>query len=148
MAGDPLADDAPLFIVPRVLDALRAYRARPKFGGDPAAPQLSAALDELLDALLAGLEAHPTRFWVMQQLRKTLGRVTETGAREQLVRELEVLMGILGIRVDALPRWEQSQRQHSPTRQFGNSAIRQCVAAFPQVNTICTHVSVVLLQFS
>jgi hypothetical protein len=106
----PSADavDAPLFIVPRVLDALRAYRARAKFGDDPVvAAQLSAVLDELVDALLAGLEAHPTRFWVIQQSRKTLGRVAETGAREQLARELEVLMGILGIRTDTLPGWER-----------------------------------------
>lgn len=109
MIRDPLADvaDAPLFIVPRVLDALRAYRARPKFGGDPAAAQLSAMLDGLVDVLLAGLEAHPTRFWVLQQLRKTLAQLAETGAREPVARELEVLMGILGIRLDALPGWDR-----------------------------------------
>jgi hypothetical protein len=77
-----LADvaDAPLFTVPRVLDALRAYRARPKFGGDPAAAQLSAMLDGLVDVLLARLEAHPTRFWVLQQLRKMLAQLADAGA--------------------------------------------------------------------
>lgn len=81
MARDPLANvvDAPLFIVPRVMDGLRAYRAS-------AAP---GALAALADTLLAGIEAHPTKFWVMQQFRKSLEQV-DGG-------ELEKLMDILGI---------------------------------------------------
>jgi hypothetical protein len=94
---DPLADvaDAPLFIVPRVLDALRAYRARAKFGDDPVA---RALLDALLDSLLAEIAHHPTESWVMRQFQKTLEQAAGTGARERLAGELEVLMGILGIR--------------------------------------------------
>lgn len=81
MARDPLANvvDAPLFIVPRVMDALRAYRAI-------AAP---GALEALAATLLAGIEAHPTKFWVMQQFQKSLEQV-DGG-------ELEKLMDILGI---------------------------------------------------
>jgi len=90
MARDPLADvvDAPLFIVPRVLDALRAYRA-----GVPA-----GVLDALAATLLAGIEAHPTKFWVMKQFQKTLERVRDDdAARDHLGGELEKLMDILGI---------------------------------------------------
>ena len=81
MARDPLANvvDAPLFIVPRVMDALRAYRV----SAPPGAPVA------LADTLLAGIEAHPTKFWVMQQFQKSLEQV-DGG-------ELEKLMDILGI---------------------------------------------------
>ena len=91
MARDPLADvvDAPLFIVPRVLDGLRAYRA--------ASP--SGLLDALVDTLLTGIEAHPTKFWVMKQFQKTLERMgdEDAAARDLVGVELEKLMGILGI---------------------------------------------------
>jgi hypothetical protein len=91
MARDPLADvvDAPLFIVPRVLDALQAYRARASPG----------PLDALATTLLAGIEAHPTKFWVMKQFQKTLERVGDgdAAARDHLGGELEKLMDILGI---------------------------------------------------
>jgi hypothetical protein len=91
MVRDPLANvvDAPLFVVPRVLDALRAYRAS-------AAPGAPAAL---ADTLLAGIEAHPTKFWVMRQFRKALERVGDgdAAAGDQLGGELEKLMDILGI---------------------------------------------------
>ncbi len=96
MARDPLANvvDAPLFIVPRVLDGLRAYRAGPKPDG------LSRLLDALMDTLLAGVEAHPTKFWVMRQFQNTLDAVDAANAeaREQAGKELERLMDILGIR--------------------------------------------------
>ena len=81
MTRDPLANvvDAPLFIVPRVMEGLRAYRE----GAPPGAPGALAA------TLLAGIEAHPTKFWVMQQFQKSLEQV-DGG-------ELEKLMDILGI---------------------------------------------------
>ena len=90
MARDPLADlvDAPLFIVPRVLDALRAYRATLPAGA-PAA---------LADTLLAGIEAHPTAFWVMKQCHKALEQAAiDPAARGQLDVEIDKLMDILGI---------------------------------------------------
>lgn len=95
MARDPLAAvvDAPLFIVPQVMDRLRAYRA----SAGPGAPDVLA--NALADALLAGIEAHPTKFWVMQQFRKTLEQLGDgdAAARDQLGGELEKLMDILGI---------------------------------------------------
>lgn len=101
MAGDPLPPivDGPLFIVPRVLERLRAYRAAPKDLPGADAARLRAELDGLTERLLAGVEAHPTRFWVLTQFRKTqdaLGSV-EPAAREQVRVELERLLGILGI---------------------------------------------------
>ena len=87
---DPLADvvDAPLFIVPRVLDGLRAYRA-----GSP-------SVARLVDTLLAGIEAHPTKFWVMKQFHTTLEVLdsADTATRDLVAGELETLMDVLGIR--------------------------------------------------
>lgn len=86
---DPLAQvvDAPLFIVPRVLDGLRAYR-----------PQSALpALDALAERLLAGVAAHPTRFWVLKQFQQTLDTADSDALRAQLAVELERLMDILGI---------------------------------------------------
>ncbi|MDB5792466.1 MAG: hypothetical protein JWQ80_2490 [Massilia sp.] len=116
MARDPLSEveDAPLFIVPRVLDALRVFRAAAKFddlpGVDTAAERarLTAALDELADRLLAGIERHPTKFWVMKQFQQTLvGLETEdTEAREHFGMALEEIMDILGIdSSDGLLTW-------------------------------------------
>lgn len=88
MARDPLASvvDAPLFIVPRVLDGLRAYRADAPPG-----------LDRLADTLLAGIAAHPTKFWVLKQFQKTLDPVDDMQARERIATEMEKMMDILGI---------------------------------------------------
>ena len=89
MARDPFSGvvDMPLFIVPRVLERLRTYRAR---------PQPVAEIDALAERLLAGIEAHPTKFWVMKQFRQTLDAL---GSADAGVRaELDTLMDILGIR--------------------------------------------------
>jgi len=97
MAHDPfeLVEDAPLFIVPRVLDALRAYRAAPVSGA-----LLAAQLDALAERLLAGIERHPTKFWVLKQFQQTLEAVDgeDAAVRAELRAELERLMDILGIR--------------------------------------------------
>ena len=96
MTRDPLSRvvDAPLFIVPRVLDALRAFghQARP-------AGLVGAQLGALLERLLAGVAAHPTKFWVMQQFQYALQAVEgeDLDARAQFNSALEQLMDILGI---------------------------------------------------
>jgi hypothetical protein len=107
MAYDPMSDveDAPLFIVPRVLEQLRAFRDGPKLadlpGVNPSAERerLAVVLDDLATRLLAGVEAHPTKFWVMKQFQQSLELVQEedTEAREHFGSELERLMDILGI---------------------------------------------------
>ena len=105
MAQDPFAlvPDAPLFVVPRVLDALRAYRAAPKSDGVPA-----AELDGLLDRLLAGIERHPTTFWVLKQFQQSLLAVSSANpeARQRFGLALERIIEILGIEgADGLPDW-------------------------------------------
>ncbi|MGJ9417262.1 DUF4844 domain-containing protein [Massilia sp. CMS3.1] len=91
MVDNPLSYvvDAPLFIVARVLASLRAYRAH--------CP--TRELEQLVDTLLAGIEAHPTKFWVMKQFQKTLEQVADEDAavRELIGGELEKLMDMLGI---------------------------------------------------
>jgi len=95
---DPLAAvvDAPLFIVPRVLDRLRAYRGQPRLASLAGA---GAQLDALLDRLLDGVAAHPTKFWVLQQFQRALQAVEDEDreARKQFRSALEQLMDILGI---------------------------------------------------
>ena len=104
MARDPLAfvADAPLFVVPHVLERLRAYRdgLRPAdLPADLPGERLAAVLDDLATRLLAGVEAHPTRFWVMKQFQQSLETVKDDApaAREHFRGELERLMAILGI---------------------------------------------------
>jgi hypothetical protein len=57
------------------------------------------ALDELVDTLLAGIEAHPTKFWVMRQFQDTLERVAnqDAQARALVGDALEKLMALLGL---------------------------------------------------
>ena len=101
MARDPLADmaDAPLFIVPRMLDGLRGFR--PSFNDlpEPQRARLSAEFDSLNGRLLEGIERHPAKFWVMKQFQRSLEAVKEedADARRQFGAALEGLMKILGI---------------------------------------------------
>jgi hypothetical protein len=107
MARDPMAgvEDAPLFIVPRVLDQLRAFRDGPKLADlpgvnpSPERERLAVVLDDLANRLLAGIERHPTKFWVLKQFQASLEMVQseDTEAREHFGTELERLMDILGI---------------------------------------------------
>ena len=89
MGHDPLRDveDAPLFIVPRVMEGLRAVR--------PALDGAAAAEFERLRArLLEGIEAHPTRFWVMRQVEKSLEAV-DAESRTQFKAAVEELLAVL-----------------------------------------------------
>ena len=107
MHGDPFefVKDAPLFIVPRVLEGLRAYRDGPKLADlpgvnpSPERERLAVALDDLATRLLAGVEAHPTKFWVLKQFQQSLELVQpeDTEAREHFGTELDRLMAVLGI---------------------------------------------------
>jgi hypothetical protein len=107
MARNPLefVVDAPLFVVPRMLEGLRGYRDGPKLAdlpGESPSPErerLAVVLDDLTTRLLAGVEAHPTKFWVMKQFQQSLELVQDedTEAREHFGGELERLMAIVGI---------------------------------------------------
>ena len=107
MARDPMAmvRDAPLFVVPRMLDALRAWRDGPKLADlpgpnpSPERERLASELDRLAGALLAGIGRHPTKFWVLKQFQQSLEAVRDADAeaREHFGNELEKIMDILGI---------------------------------------------------
>jgi hypothetical protein len=107
MNGDPFefVQDAPLFIVPRTLEQLRTFREGPKLADlpgvnpSPERERLAVVLDDLTTRLLAGIEAHPTKFWVLKQFQESLEIVQEedTEAREHFGMELERVMDILGI---------------------------------------------------
>lgn len=107
MAGDPFefVQDAPLFIVPRTMAQLRAFREGPKLADlpgtnpSPERERLAVVLDDLATRLLAGVEAHPTKFWVLKQFQESLEivRGEDTEAREHFGMELERVMEILGI---------------------------------------------------
>ena len=101
MSRDPLDGmaDAPLFVVPQVLDSLRTFR--PSFEGlpEPQCARLSAEFDNLRGRLLEGIKRHPTKFWVMKQFQRSLEAVKDADApaRKRFRAALEELMGILGI---------------------------------------------------
>jgi len=107
MARNPLefVVDAPLFVVPRMLDGLRAHRDGPKLAdlpGESPSPErerLALELVRLVNRLLEGIEAHPTKFWVLKQFQQSLELVQgeDTEAREHFGEELERLMTIVGI---------------------------------------------------
>lgn len=95
--------DAPLFVVPRMLEALRAWRATPALDGVPVGSpehaRLIAELDLLGERLLAGIEAHPTRFWVMTRIRQALDAVGDASpqGRDAFGREVARVMALLGV---------------------------------------------------
>lgn len=108
MEGDDpfeFVQDAPLFVVPRTLEQLRAFRDGPKLADlpgvnpSPERERLAVVLDDLATRLLAGIEGHPTKFWVLKQFQESLEIVQEENAeaREHFCMELDRLMGILGI---------------------------------------------------
>jgi hypothetical protein len=108
MHGDPFefVQDAPLIIVPRTLAQLRAFREGPKLADlpgvnpSPERERLAVVLDDLATRLLAGVEAHPTKFWVLKQFQESLEIVREEDldAREHFGMELERLMDIVGVK--------------------------------------------------
>lgn len=97
--------DAPLFVVPRMLDLLRAWRDGPKLADlpgpnpSPERERLASELDRLAGALLAGIARHPTKFWALKQFQQSLEAVRDADAeaREHFGNELERLMDVLGI---------------------------------------------------
>jgi hypothetical protein len=107
MARDPMSSvtDAPLFVVPRMLEQLRAFRDGPKLADlpgvnpSPERERLAVVLDSMADRLLAGIDKHPTKFWVLKQFQQSLEMVRDedTEAREHLGTELERIMEIVGI---------------------------------------------------
>ena len=107
MTHDPLTHvvDEPLTINTAVVRELLAFRGKPKLvnlpGVDPTLERerLSKVLNDLIDALLQGVEANPTKHWVMAQFQRHLVLVEQedTEGREHFGMEVEEIMDILGI---------------------------------------------------
>jgi len=93
MERDPLHGmvDAPLFIVPRVMEGLRGYR--------PGLEGLAGAeFERLRGRLVEGIEGHPTRFWVLKQAQKSRDAVEGEDAetRKRFGAALKELLAIIG----------------------------------------------------
>ncbi|MBB3122510.1 DUF4844 domain-containing protein [Pseudoduganella violacea] len=107
MDYDPLSEviDEPLSINSSILDELRAFRGTEKLenlpGTNTAAEKarLSNVLNDLLDRLLRGVEAHPSKLWVLTEFQKALVLVEgeDTEGREHFGMEMENIMDILSI---------------------------------------------------
>lgn len=107
MTYDPLSEvmDEPLDINSSVVTELRAFRGKEKFQHLPGVDtgkereRLSKVLDDLSDTLLQGVEANPTKLWVLTQFQKYLVLVQDedTEGRDHFGREVEQIMDILGI---------------------------------------------------
>ena len=88
--------------------ALKTFRATPKFLDLPGAPaeqerrRLEPLINALADRLIAGIEAHPTDTWVLEQMTPTVEAfyLEDTEARERCVDDLAQLFRILGIHSD------------------------------------------------
>lgn len=107
MTYDPLSEivDEPLAIDEAVFNQLTAFREQPHLvnlpGVDPTLERerLSKVLVGLVDALLNGIQANPSKLWVMSQFQRYFVLVEEedTEGREHFVNEVEEIMDILGI---------------------------------------------------
>lgn len=107
MHYDPLSEviDEPLSIDNSTLEALSAFRVSEKLKYLPGIDtteeknRLSGVLNALLDRLLAGVETHPSKLWVLTEFQKALVLVEgeDTEGREHFGMEMENIMDILGI---------------------------------------------------
>jgi len=97
--------DHALDVTDESLTKLRALRAGEKFLDLPGLDtrserlRLSRVLNELLDRLIAGVAANPSKLWVMRQFQSSLVAVEyeDTEAREPFGEYLWQIMQALGI---------------------------------------------------
>lgn len=107
MSYDPLDEvlDEPLRVDKRCMKSLELFLRKEKFvdlpGVDTALERsrLTERLDELTQKLLDGIEANPSKRWVMARFQETLQTLVaeDTEAREHFGLELEAIMDILSI---------------------------------------------------
>ena len=107
MSYDPITDviDEPLEINESVMSKLVQFRSKPKLqhlpGVSPTAERerLTMIVDALADRLIAGVQANPTKLWVLKQFQPSLAMVEDedTEGREHFGQEVEEIMDILGI---------------------------------------------------
>jgi hypothetical protein len=97
--------DEPLTINSEIIDALSAFRLRPKLEYLPGEnsveerARLSTVVNDLIDRLIRGIKSNPSKLWVMTEFQKALELVylEATEARERFGTELEEIMDILGV---------------------------------------------------
>jgi hypothetical protein len=107
MDYDPLSEviDEPLQIDTDALGELRAFRHAEKLDDLPGTDtadeklRLSKVLNDLADHLLAGVEEHPNKLWVLTEFQKALKLVEDedTEGRDHFGMQMENIMDILGI---------------------------------------------------
>lgn len=107
MSHDPLLEviDEPLSVSEQEVQQLLVLRAAEHFpllpGVDTAAEKtrLSAVLIELIDRIVGGVLANPSKLWVMKQFQPSLEAVQaeDTEGREHFGTHLEQIMDILHI---------------------------------------------------
>ena len=101
----PLFDVYPLRVNRETLASFLSLRAAIKFDDLPGydteqeQARCSAVVDDLIDRLVAGIEANPRKSWVLEQCLPTLKAacLEDTEARERFGPYLERILDILGI---------------------------------------------------
>lgn len=97
--------DQQLTVTPVTIQKLQALRQSDTFADLPSVNiveekiRLQGALNELLGRLISGLETHPNKLWVIEQMKPTVQNIylEDTEGRERFVNYLGQIMGITGI---------------------------------------------------
>ncbi len=107
MDYDPIDDviDEKLAIDSDVMAQLQTFRLAPKMlmlpgvNVDAERQRICELLDTLVSRLIDGIEAHPSKLWVMCEFQRSLESMgnEDTEAREHAGMEFETIMDILGI---------------------------------------------------
>jgi hypothetical protein len=107
MSYDPLAEvvDEPIEMDESTVVKLHILRMVEKFTSLPGTntleekARLSAVLNDLLNRLIGGVQANPTKLWVLAEFQHSLKLVEseDTEGREHFGTELESIMDVLGI---------------------------------------------------
>jgi hypothetical protein len=97
--------DIPLSVNTARIDQLRALRGEPKFQDLPGTPaeqerkRFEPLANSLLDRLIEGIQRHPGREWVLEQMDPFVAEfyLEDTELRERCLAYIERIFGILGI---------------------------------------------------
>jgi hypothetical protein len=97
--------DEPLSIAASTIEQLQSLRKQAKFADLPGEDTKAerdrneSNLNELLDRIIAGLSAHPTKRWVILQMSPTVDKMylEDTEARERFVDYLVQINDAVGI---------------------------------------------------
>ena len=104
-AACSIAQDAERLVVgPETMSRLRELRREEKFAGNRIMTpkekvSMARTINSMLDRLVAGLEEHPTRDWVVAQIRPAVADfyLEDTEVREPCVLYVSAVFKILGL---------------------------------------------------